>query len=220
MKGKRLIIGFYLALLLALSAGGLYGAEEMYIITTSSGAQIVVRDYHFRGDNVTYTTQNGERGSMRKSDFLSIANMIGVPPVQEGQARSPEQQKKRDILIWLGAAGVIGILYVCYLLLVTRRKNREGRNRADIYYGRIEKDPVTPGHLAFIYRGPLWRKTNWTIEVRRAYEEDSILFVEGICTTTGRRKTFRADRVVGKVLDKSSERQAPMARFFVDAESR
>ena len=220
MKGKRLLIGWHLTLLLVLSAGALYGVEEMYIITTSGGAQIVVRDYHFSGDVVTYTTKNGERGSMNKRDFLSIANMIGVPPRQDEQAVSSEQRKKRDILIWLGAAGGIVILYVLYLLLVTRRRNREGGYGKDIYYGRIEKDPVTPGHLAFTYRGPLWRKVNWIIEVRGAYEEDNILFIEGVCVATGKRKLFRADRVVGPVLDKSTERQGPMARFFTDAATR
>ncbi|MHB8788325.1 MAG: YgdI/YgdR family lipoprotein [Desulfobulbaceae bacterium] len=204
---------------LLLFAGEARCAEEMYIITTSNGSEIVVRDYDFTGDIVEYTKKNGERGSIRRQDFLSIANMIGVTPDQVAQAQSVEAQKKQEILIWIGAAALIVLLYVGYLLYVSRSRNRSDR-AVDIHYGRVEKDPATQGHLAFTYRGLFRRKTEWTIDVRKAYEEDSILFIEGVCTTTGKRKIFRADRVVGRVTDKSSDHHAPMADFFVDVEKR
>ena len=219
MKRRSVFIGFGLALLL-LFTGAAHCAEEMYIITTSDGSQIVVRNYDFIGDSVEYTTKNGERGSIRKRDFISIANMIGVQPGQAEQVQSVEEQKKREILIWLGAAALIIILYVGYLVYVSRSKARSGKAGADIHYLRIEKEPTTQGHLAFTYRGLFWRKSNWTIDVRRAYEEDGILFIEGICTTTGKRKIFCAKRVVGKVTDRSSDRCAPMDGFFIDAKER
>ncbi|HBI15868.1 MAG TPA: hypothetical protein DDY20_10215 [Desulfobulbaceae bacterium] len=213
-------IVFGIALQLLLFTGVLHCAEEMYIITTSDGSEIVVRDYDFSGDSVEYTTKSGLRGSISRKDFLSIANMIGVPPGQAEQVQSIEEQKKQEILIWIGAAAVILILYGGYLVYVRRSRIRCDRAGADIHYVRIEKAPTTQGHLAFTYRGLFWRKSNWNIDVRRAYEEDEILFIEGVCTDTGKRKIFRANRVVGLVTDRSSERQAPMDHFFVDAEER
>jgi hypothetical protein len=202
---------------LLLFAGEARCAEELYIITTSNGSEIVVRDYDFTGDIVEYTTKSGISGSIRRQDFLSIANMIGVTPDQAAQAQSVEAQKRQEVLVWIGAAALIVLLYVGYLVYVSRNRRTGDREGADIHYGRIEKDPVTQGHLAFTYRGLFRRKTEWTIDVRRAYEEDSILFIEGVCTTTGKRKIFRADRVVGQVTDKSSDHHAPMDHFFVDA---
>jgi hypothetical protein len=219
MKRRLVFIQFSLVLLL-LFAGASHCAEELYIITTSDGSEIMVQDYDFTGDSVEYTTKSGSRGSIRKEDFLSIANVIGVQPGQAEQAQSIEKEKEQEIFIWIGAAALIVILYGCYLVYVSRGQKRSGRAGADIHYVRIEKEPTTQGHLAFTYRGLFWRKTNWTIDVRKAYEEDDILFIEGICTTTGKGKTFRADRVVGKVTDRSSERHASMDRFFVDAGER
>jgi hypothetical protein len=220
MKKRSVLVVFGLALLLLLFPGASHCAEEMYIITTSDGSEIVVRDYHFTGDSVEYTTRKGVRGSIRKKDFLSIANMIGVQPGQAEQVQSIKERKKQEILIWIGAAAGIVILYVFYLVYVRRSKPGSGRAGADIHYVRTEREPTTQGHLAFTYRGLFWRKTSWTIDVRRAYEEDGILFIEGICIATGKRETFRADRVVGLVTDRSSERRAPMDRFFADAEER
>lgn len=218
MMKKSGVLLLHLVFLL-LFAGETRCAEELYIITTSNGSEIVVRDYDFNGDIVEYTTKNWERGSIRRQDFLSIANMIGVTPEQAAQEQSVEARKKQEILIWIGAAALIVLLYVGYLVYVARSRDRNNRE-VDIHYGRVEKDPSTQGHLAFTYRGLLWRKTDWTIDVRRAYEEDSILFIEGVCTTTGKRKIFRADRVVGQVTDRSSGHHAPMAHFFVDTEER
>lgn len=217
MKKIALFMVCHLALLLMLFTGEPRCAEELYIITTSDGSEIVVRDYDFTGDVVQYTTNKGLRGSIRKQDFLSIANMIGVSAERAEQVRSIKEQKEQEILIWIGAAAVIVILYVGYLVYVARCRSKDGREGVDIHYGRIEKVPTTQGHLAFTYRGLLWRKTDWTIDVRRAYEEDNILFIEGFCTATGKRKTFRADRVVGGVTDRSSERHAPMKHFFVNS---
>lgn len=214
MKKIVLSLVFHLALLLALLVGEPRCAEELYIITTSDGSEIVVQDYHFIGDSVQYTTKNGLRGSIRKQDFLSIANMIGVQPGRAEQVQSIKEQKEQEILIWIGATALLIILYVGYLVYVARSRSKEGRDGVDIHYGRVEKEPTTQGHLAFTYRGLFRRKSYWTIDVRRAYEEDDILFIEGVCTTTGKRKTFRADRVVGAVTDRSSERQAPMSHFF------
>jgi hypothetical protein len=201
---------------LFLLAGQLAAQEELYVITTSDGSQIVVRDYSFSGDIVEYTTDKGLPGFMRREDFVHIANMIGVPPDQAEEGESPEQQKKRILFIWLGSAAVLIVLYVLFVVFVMRKK-RTGDADADIYYGRREMEPLTEGHLSFLYRGFLGRKSSWTVEVRRAYEDDGILFVEGLCTTTGKRMTFRADRVIGRVTDLSSDRQAPLERFFADA---
>lgn len=216
----RSVVALVGLVLLLLLCGGAWCAEELYIITTSAGAQIVVQDYDFSGDTVTYTTRDGARGSIRKNDFLSIANMIGVSPGQAEEERSVRQQKEREILIWIGAAALIVILYLGYLFWVARERRGGDREGADIHFLRIEKTPVTQGYLAFAYRGILGRRRDWTIDVHRAYEEEGILFVEGVCTATGRRKTFRGDRVAGEVLDRSSERRAPLADFFIDAQER
>ena len=217
MKWRRAVLAIHLALLV-LWAGGALSAEEMYIITTGNGSQIVVRDYHFTGDLVEYTTRDGARGSIDKKDFLIIANMIGVPPVREEEAESIEKQKKQEVVIWLGTAGLIVILYAGYLIYVSRNRKADKGEGVDIHYGRIDKDPTTQGHLAFTYRGLLRRRKDWVIDVRRAYEEDDILFIEGICITTGKRKIFRADRVAGLVTDRSTDHRAPMAHFFVDSQ--
>lgn len=192
--------------------------EELYIITTSDGSQVVVRDYAFKGDRVEYTTDKGLPGFMRREDFVHISNMIGVPPAQADQEESVAQQKQRLLFIWLASAAALVVLYLLFLMFVIRKKRRAGEADIDIYYGRQEKEPVTRGHLFFQYRGLLGRKSAWTIEVRRAYAEEGILFVEGLCTTTGKRKTFRSDRVAGMVTDMSSGRQAPLGRFFAEAE--
>lgn len=193
------------------------GAEELYIITTSSGGQIVVRDYDFRGDDVFYTTRDGAAGSIRREEFLSIANMVGVPPAQPAAEESLQQQKKQEILIWIGAAALIVILYLGYLFLLARGARKAGREGADVRYLRVDKEPLTQGHLAFTYREGFGRRRDWTVDVRRAYEEEGILFIEAICVASGRRKIFRCDRVAGEVLDRSTERRAPLADFFADA---
>jgi len=206
-------------LLVLFLAGGQAAAvqEELYIITTSDGSQIVVRDYSFKGDIVEYTTVKGAAGSMRRQDFVHIANMIGAPQDEAAQQdESPEKEKERLLFIWLASAALLVGAYGFFLVLVTRKRKKEGETDIDLHYGRQEREPLTQGHLSFRYRGLLGRPSAWTIEVRRAYEEDGILFVEGLCTTTGRRKTFRADRVSGRVTDMSSGRQAPLDRFFAE----
>jgi hypothetical protein len=207
-------------LLVLFLAGGQAAAvqEELYIITTSDGSQVVVRDYSFSGDIVEYTTDKGLPGFMRREDFVHIANMIGVPQVEaEQQYESPEKQKERLLFIWLASAALLVVAYVFFVVYVTRKRKKAGEADIDLYYGRQEREPLTQGHLSFRYRGLLGRKSSWTIEVRRAYEEDGILFVEGFCTASGKRMTFRSDRVVGRVTDMSSDRQAPMDRFFAEA---
>ncbi|MFA5717734.1 MAG: hypothetical protein WC952_08500 [Desulfobulbaceae bacterium] len=216
MNHFAMLITMLLALFLA---GGLAAGaqEELYIITTSDGSQIVVRDYSFKGDIVEYTTAKGATGSMRRQDFVHIANMIGVPQDEaEQQYESPEKQKERLLFIWLASAALLVVAYVLFLVYVTRKRKKAGEADIDLYYGRQEREPLTQGHLSFLYRGLLGRTSPWTVEVRRAYEEDGILFVEGLCTTTGKRKTFRADRVSGRVTDMSSGRQAPLDRFFAE----
>jgi len=208
------------AMLLALFLAGGQAAsaqEELYIITTSDGSQIVVRDYSFNGDIIEYTTVKGAAGSMRRQDFVHIANMIGAPQDEvEQQYESPEEQKERLLFIWLASAVLLVVAYVFFLVYVTRKRKKAGEADIDLYYGRQEREPLTQGHLSFHYRGFLGRKSFWTIEVRRAYEEDGIFFVEGLCTTTGKRKTFRSDRVTGMVTDMSSGRQGPLDRFFAE----
>lgn len=190
-------------------------AEELYIITTSDGSQIVAKEYRFTDEYVEYTTEEGLPGFIRKEDFVRIGNMIGVPPGQAEQQETVEDRKKRETLVWIVSAALLVVLYCIYLFYVTARKKKEGEDEVDIYYGRIEKEPATQGLLSFTYRGFLWRKRKWVIEARSAYQEDGILFVRGISADTGKRKTFRADRVVGPVTDLSSEHHAPMEHFFV-----
>ena len=61
------------------------------------------------------------------------------------------------------------------------------------------------------------RISKWGVDVQSAHEEEGVLYIEGVCTTTGKRKEFRADRVVGPVTDMSRDHHAPMDYFFVDA---
>lgn len=211
------VVAAVVLMLLLLFGASSWGAEELYLITTSSGGQIVVRDYDFRGDDVFYTTRDGAAGSIRREEFLSIANLVGVVPQDEEAEASLQEQKKQEILIWIGAAALIVVLYLGYLFLVARGAKKGDREGTDIRYLRLDKEPITQGHLAFTYREGFGRRRVWTVDVRRAYEEDGILFIEAICVASGRRKTFRADRVLGEVLDRSTERRAPLADFFADA---
>jgi hypothetical protein len=209
--------GIFMVLGLTFSCNG-FSAEEMYIITTKKGLEIIVKDYAFTDEYVEFTTPNDLPGFIRREEFVKIANMVGVPPAAEIPVETTNNQKEREIIVWLAVAAVLFVLYIVFLVYVTRKKKRKGGGEVDVYYGRREKEPVTQGHLAFQYRQTLGRSTDWVIEVRNAYEEDGILFIEGIVTGTGKRKTFRADRVNGLVTDVSSGHKASIDKFFTDAD--
>jgi len=214
---KLLLQSVFMVLVLAFSCYA-DGAEEMYIITTRDGSEIIVKNYKFTEEHVEFMTKNDLPGFIKRKDFVKISNMVGVPPGETTQRETIESEKKREMMIWLVSAAVLFVLYIVFMVYVIRKKKDKGQEEVDVYYGRAEKEPVTQGHLAFQYRHSLGRKSDWIIEVRNAYEEDGTLFVEGIATATGKRKTFRADRIDGLVTDVSSGRKAPIHKFFSNAD--
>ena len=205
----------FIVLLLCLNSP-IWAVEELYIITTKDGSAIVAREYNFTDERVEFTTENGLPGYIKKDEFVAISNMVGVPPREAERIRERVSKEERTKSLWLLASGVMAVFFVILLYVSSRRKN-DGRNETDIFYGRKEKNPTTQGHLAFEYKGVMGRISKWTIEVRSAYEEEGVLYLEGLCTTTGKRKTFRSDRVAGPVTDMSRDYHAPMDHFFVDA---
>ncbi|MCL7489074.1 MAG: hypothetical protein M8357_12980 [Desulfobulbaceae bacterium] len=191
-------------------------ADELYILTTRDGSVIVAREYRFTDEHIEYTTESGLPGFIKREEFVKIANMIGVPPGETEQEKVQVSRDERSRKIWLLAAAVLAVLLV--YLSGKRRKN--DRDATDIYHGRRQKEPISQGLLSFDYKGPLGCTARWTIEVRSAYEEEEVLFIEGVCTTSEKRKTFRADRVVGPVTDMSRDHHAPMEHFFADAKEK
>ena len=214
---KTLLQGVFMVLVLVFSSNA-FSAEEMYIITTKKGLEIIVKDYEFTDEYVEFTTGNDLPGFIKREEFVKISNMVGVPPAAEIPVETTKNQKEREIIVWLAVGAVLFVLYIVFLVFVIRKKRRKEKGEVDVFYGRSEKEPVTQGHLAFQYRQTLGRSTDWVIEVRNAYEEDGILFIEGIVTGTGKRKTFRADRVNGLVTDVSSGHKASIDKFFTDAD--
>lgn len=197
-------------------------AGELYIITTDDGSQIIVKDYTFEDEYVRFITPNDLPGFIKRDRFAGISNMVGEAPGQEMAAQpSVEEERKREMLIWVIAAVVLVTAYILFVLLVTGRKKKQHKDSegADVYYTRTEREPTTQGHLSFRYRGAFGREHDWVVDVRRAYEEDGVLIFEGISTTTEKRKTFHADQVVGKVTDMSSGHSASIEHFFADPAS-
>ena len=215
MKGKTVVM-----LIAAIFVIMIYGAhaEEYYIITASNGSQIVVKSYRFTDEYVEYTTKNDLPGFIKKEDFISISNMVGVQPGESAQSQSIEEEKTREIMIWIVSGLVLFLVYIVFMVYVTRKKKKNEGEAVDIYYGRTEKNPVTQGHLSFEYKGLLGKKQQRTVEVISAYEEEGILYISGYCTVKNERKIFRADRVIGMATDMSSDKRAPIEDFFVDAE--
>jgi len=177
----------------------------------------MVKEYSFSEERILFTTPNDLPGFIQRDQFVSITNMVGVPPRKPVQTqRSIEEEKKKEIRIWLAtAAGLVG-LYALFVLYVIGRRKRTQEEEVDIFYNRSDREPLTQGHLSFRYGESFGRMRDWVIEVRRGYQEDGVLFVEGVCTASGKRKIFQADRVIGKVTDMSSGRQGPMEEFFAD----
>ena len=215
MKSPFLALVFILSLQCLNSP--VWAAEELYIITTKDGSTIVAKNYNFTDEFVEFTTESGLSGYIKKDEFVAISNMVGVPPGEAERIREQVSKEERTKSLWLLASGVMAMLFVILLIYVSSRKKNDSRDETDIFYGRKEKNPTTQGHLAFEYKGALGRISKWTVDVQRAYEEEGILYVEGLCTTTEKRKKFSADRIVGPVTDMSSDHHAPMDHFFVDA---
>jgi len=197
-----------------------WAAEELYIITAKDGSTIVAQSYNFTDELVEFTTENGLQGFIKREDFVTISNMVGVLPGEAERIREQVSKEERTKNLWLSIAVALIALVVILLIYLSRRRKVDSREGTDILYGRKEKNPTTQGHLAFEYRGALGRISKWTVEVRSAYEEKGVLYIEGFCTTTGKRKKFSADRVVGPVTDMSSDHHAPMGHFFVDAKEK
>ena len=193
-------------------------SEEMFIISTRDGAEIIVKDYRFTDEYVEFTTGNGLPGFIKKENFVKISNMVGVQPRGGEDVEPIEKIKQRELNIWFGSAAVLIIFYLIFLLYVLRKKKIRRADDFSSRPGRVEKRAKTQGHLAFQYQEMAGRKSNWVIEVRNAYEEKGVLFIDGICITTDKRKTFRADQVIDTVKDMSSGRQGRMVDFFTDEE--
>ena len=191
-------------------------AKEFYIITTKDGSSIVVKDYNFTDKYIEFTTENGLPGYIQREEFVKIENMVGVPSAEVEERGELIAREDRIKQIWLLYGALLAILCSA-LLIYLSSKRKKGDQDTDIYYGRKEKEPKTQGHLSFEYKGAFGRISQWTIDVRSAYEEEGILYVKGRCTTTDKLKIFRADRVVGPVTDLSSEHHAPIGHFFMDS---
>ena len=218
MKPKNILFLFSI-LFFVFTAGHDVTAGEMYIITTRDGSQIIVKDYHFTDDRVEFTTGNDLPGFIRKDDFVGIANMVGTLPKEEENKETVEEVKKRELQVWLLTVSFLIIVYLLYLFFVIRKKkSKKTDGEIPLPAGSVARNVKTQGHLSFQYKEITGRKTDWTIEVRDAYEQDGILFVEGICTTTDKRKTFRSDRVIGPVQDMSTSRRGHLEAFFAEAE--
>ena len=218
MKVTRVSV-LSLSLFLVFALGAISFAEEMYILYTRDGSEIIVKDYHFTDELVEFTTGNDLPGFIKRENFAGITNMVGVPSTTEEEDTIPIKViEKRELEIWIGTAAALIILYLLFLWYVTRKKRRKSVDGIPVPAGRIEKRAKTSGHLSFQYKERTGRTTEWVIEVREAYEDDGVLFIEGVCTTTDRKKTFRADRVAGPVKDMSSGRQGRMEAFFADAD--
>lgn len=218
--GMDILKNIFLSLLYALSillfttpAGA---ADELYIITARDGSTIVASDYWFTDEYVEFKTDKGLPGYIKRTEFVKIENMVGVPQRDVEQARNDVNQEERIRSIWFPGAGALVVFCAVLFVYLRNRRNKSVSENRDNVYGRIDKEPTTQGLLSFEYKGSMGKMSKWTIEVRRAYEEDGILYVEGICTTTDKRKKFRADRIVGPVTDVSRDHQAPMEHFFVD----
>ena len=214
---KRLFVLSILIVFMALLNCPAGFAEEMFILSTRDGSEIIVKDFKFTDEYIEFTTGNGLPGFIKKEDLVKISNMVGIPPQMESDARSVEQIKQRELQIWLVSAAVLIALYLVYLLYVIRKKKGRTSDTVAIFPGRVEKKSKTQGHLAFQYKERSGRRTNWVIEVSSAYEENGVLFIEGICTSTDKRKTFRADRMAGPVKDMSSGRQCQVEAIFTTA---
>lgn len=216
MKNIGAVLVFVLSFL-CMSMFSAGAAEERYIITTRDGSTIVAKEYRFTDKYVEYTTENGLQGYIKREEFAAIANMVGVPPGETERVRQQVNKEERRNKLWMLAAALLTVLFAVLLVYLGGKRKSSSRDEADIYYGQVAKEPTTQGHLSFEYKGSLGRTAKYTIEVRSAYEEDGVLYVEGICTATDKRKKFRADRIVGPVTDMSSNRHAPMEQFFVTA---
>ncbi|GAB4336061.1 MAG: hypothetical protein Kow0089_06060 [Desulfobulbaceae bacterium] len=215
----RPIYCLLLGIAFVLTAAGTAAGEERYLITTRDGHVIVARDYRFTEEYVEFTTENGLPGFIKRDQFASISNMVGEKPrpglLPREEVDARERTRGRALLAG-GVAVFLLALSLAVLLTIRRRKKKEGPVRdTDIFYGRTDMSPVTQGHLSFAYRGFLGRVRTWTIDVRDTWKEDGILFLDGICTATEKRKVFRSDRIVGQVRDMSSERVAAVEQFFV-----
>lgn len=213
---RRLFASMVLVLALLCVSSLVGAAEELYMITTRDGSTIIAKSYKFTDEYVEFTTENGLPGYIQKKDFVKIGNMVGVQPGGTERIREKVSTEERSKTIWLFTAALMAILMTALLVFLRAKKKQDGQDGTDIYSGRKEKKTTTQGHLSFQYKGSLGRTSKWVIDVQNAYEEEGILYVKGLCATTDKRKTFRADRVIGPVTDLSRDHHAPMELFFTD----
>lgn len=205
---KSVLLSSMISLSLLFFCSYANSADELYILTIRDGSAVVVRDYRFTDQYIEFTTEEGLPGFIKRSELVRIDNMIGVPD-GEGEPSVVRSDLDNNVSATWVFSVILLVLLFCLMLFLLRRKKTT--------YSRREKEQKTGGHLAFDYKEALGRISSWTIEVRRAYEEGGILYVEGVCTVTDKKKKFRADKVVGPVTDMSNEQKAPMEKFFIDA---
>lgn len=98
-------------------------AEEMYIISTSDGDRITVKDYHFTDERVEFTTENGLPGFIKKENFVSISNTEGVAPGPD-DTEPIEVIKQREMRAWAIGASFLLVAYLFYLVRVIRKKEK------------------------------------------------------------------------------------------------
>ncbi len=213
---KNILLLLFVLSLLSLNSFVWAIEEELYIITTKDGSTIVAKNYNFTDELVEFTTKNGLQGYIKRDEFVGISNMVGVPSGEAERIREQVSKEERTKRLWLLTALGVAVLFAILLIYISSRKKKGSGDETDFFYGRIEKNPTTQGHLAFEYRGVLGGVSKWIVAVQSAYEEEGVLYIEGFCTATEKRKKFSADRVVGPVTDMSNEHHAPMDHFFVD----
>ena len=95
MKDRLTVVVRITVLLFFLFCQQAVPAEELYIITTADGSQVIVKEYTFTDEYVQFITPNGLPGFIKRDQFVSIANMIGVTLVKLTQRSSPSKKRRR-----------------------------------------------------------------------------------------------------------------------------
>ena len=178
--------------------------EERYILTARDGSVRVVQDYRFTEQHVQFTKEDGTFGFIDREDFVQIENMVGVPQPEPSPGTKLLTKVEQKGGTWF-FPGLIAVFIFWIITAIRRRQKKKSIQELKL---------ISPGHLTFSYRGRFLRTSEWTVDVQRAYTEKGVLYFEGYCTKTDKRKTFRADRVDGSVTDMSNGRQAPVEHFF------
>jgi hypothetical protein len=160
---KSLFVSLLFVLFFLYLNSSIWAAEELYIITTKDGSTIVAKNYNFTDELVEFTTENGLPGYIKRDEFVGISNMVGVPPGEAERVREQVSKEERTKRLWLLMAVVLAVVFAILLIYISSRKKKGSSDETDIFYGRIEKNPTTQGHLAFEYKGILGGISKWTV---------------------------------------------------------